>query len=246
MKNKRKIFKTFFIYFLLFFAFVISPLRAADITSTNFIIRDPLIGAGSGYSSSTNFQVGSSNNLNIQGYSSSTNFIGEYGFQYYQGVVNPSIQFSISDTTIEFGPLSSSQATWADDSAGSSTDVAGHTMTIRTNAPSGYAISYNGPLLTSGGDSIDSASLSSNADGNPGTEEFGIGFSTNGDATITDGYRHADPDWTFVASTPTTVVSETVPTAIETISAYYIANISTVTPAGSYSTGITYIATGNF
>jgi len=209
MKKRKTFFKNFLLFFILSFLFAERVIYASDITSTNFIVRDPVVGAGSGYSSSTNFQVGSSNNLNIQGYSSSTNFIGEYGFQYYQGVVNPSIAFSISDSTIEFGALSTAQATWADNAGGSTTDVVAHTMTIRTNAPSGYVVSYNGPLMTTSGGNIDPASINNNADGTPGTEEFGISVSTDGDATIATGYNHADPDWTYVVSTPTTIVSET-------------------------------------
>ncbi len=160
--------------------------------------------------------------------------------------VAPTITFTISDNTIEFGTLSSSQATWADNSAGSSTDVAAHTMTVATNATGGYLVSYNGATLTSGGDTITVASVSADANGTPGTEQFGLSISTNGDATIVDGYRHADPDWTWVASTTTTIFSETGPTATETFSAYYLANIAAITEAGAYSTTATYIATATF
>lgn len=160
--------------------------------------------------------------------------------------VNSTITFTISDTTIEFGTLSSSAATWADDSGGNATDTVAHTLTVATNADNGYAVTYFGPTLTSGGNTISVAAVSSNADGTPGTEEFGLSIATNGDATITDGYRHADPDWTWVASTTTSIITETGPTATETFSAYYIANISGLTEAGAYSTTATYIATASF
>ena len=123
-------------------------------------------------------------------------------------------------------------------------------MAISTNANNGYAITYNGATLTSGSNTIDVASITNDADGTPGTEEFGMGFSTDGDATIATGYDHnatpANRDWAFVDSTTTTVVSETGPTATETISAFYLANIAGNTEAGNYSTSITYIATATF
>jgi hypothetical protein len=120
-------------------------------------------------------------------------------------------------------------------------------MTVATNATGGYIVSYNGATLTSGSDTINVASLTDNADGNPGTEEFGLSIATNGDATITSGYAYAGtPDWTWVASTTTTIISETVPTATETFSMHYLANITGATEAGSYSTTATYIATATF
>lgn len=161
--------------------------------------------------------------------------------------VTPTITFSISDLTVGFGTLSASQATWATgDTNGSATDTVAHTLAVATNASGGYAVTYNGATLTSGSDTIDVASINGDANGTPGTEEFGLSISTDGDATIASGYNHADPDWTWVASTTTTIASETGPTATETISARYIANIAGDTEAGSYSTTVTYIATGTF
>lgn len=166
--------------------------------------------------------------------------------------VDPSITFTISDTTIEFGTLSASAATWADNAAGSASDVAAHTMGIATNAATGYAITYNGATLTGTPGTISVAAITNDADGTTDgtTEQFAMGFSTSGDATIATGYDHnvtaGSRDWTFVASTTTTIASEIVPTATETISAFYLANIATTTEPGSYSTNITYIATGTF
>lgn len=165
--------------------------------------------------------------------------------------VDPTITFTVSDNAIGFGSLSASAATWANGAAtGSATDTSAHNLTIATNAQSGYAVTYNGATLTSGSNTIDVASITNDADGTQGSEQFGMGFSTDGNATIATGYDHnATPtsrDWTFVASTTTTIVSETVSTATETISAFYLANIAATTQAGSYTTTITYIATAVF
>ena len=161
--------------------------------------------------------------------------------------VAPTITFTISDNTIEFGTLSSSAARWADDSAGSATDVAAHTLTAATNATGGYIVSYNGATLTSGGDTITVASLTDDADGVQGSESFGLSIATDGDATITSGYAYAGtPDWKWIASATTTIITEAGPTATETFDMHYLANIASTTEAGDYSTTATYIATGTF
>ncbi|MCA9353414.1 hypothetical protein KC842_00895 [Candidatus Nomurabacteria bacterium] len=166
--------------------------------------------------------------------------------------VDPSITFTVDDTTVGFGTLSASTGRWATGDtngtdASETTPTAAHTMTVGTNASSGYSITYNGATLTSGANTIDVASVTGDGDGTPGTEEFGLSVSTDGDATIASGYqRDATPDFAFVASTATEIVSETGPTATETLSVSYLANISSLTEAGSYSTDVTYIATAAY
>ncbi|MFA6272531.1 MAG: hypothetical protein WC693_05530 [Patescibacteria group bacterium] len=166
--------------------------------------------------------------------------------------VDPSITFAISDTAIGFGDLVSANARFAtSDATGSDTDsAAAHTLSVGTNATDGYIVTYYGTTLTSSGDTISVAAISNDENGTAGTEQFAMGFSTDGNTTIPAGYDHnataGSRDWTFVASTLTTIASETAPTATETISAFYLANIAADTEAGSYSTDITYIATATF
>lgn len=164
------------------------------------------------------------------------------------GTVGSTFTFTVSDNVIGFAALTSANARYATgDAAGSDVEVAAHTMSVATNATDGYAVTYNGPTLTSGTDTIDVASISNDDDGTPGTEEFGLSISSDGDATIAAGYVNTTPaDWAWVASTTTTIVSEIVPTATETFSAYYIGNIATTTETGTYTSTITYIATGTF
>ncbi len=167
--------------------------------------------------------------------------------------VDPTITFSISDVAIGFGSLSSSTGRWATGdalggNASATTPTAAHTLALATNAQSGWAITYSGATLTSGSNTItDAATIDEDSDGTPGSEQFGLGASTDGDATIASGYlRDSAADFDFVPSTTTTLVSESVETATETISVSYLANIAAVTEAGSYTTTITYIATGTF
>ncbi len=165
--------------------------------------------------------------------------------------VDPSITFTISDVAIGFGTLSSTAARWATgNAAGSATDASAHNLTVATNATSGYALTYNGATLTSGGNTITAASITNDADGTQGSEQFAIGVDVDQGSTVASGYDHnATPgnrDWNFVPSTTTTIVSRTSATNTETINAYYLANIAGVTEAGSYSTSVTYIATATF
>ncbi len=172
--------------------------------------------------------------------------------------VNSSITFTISDTTIGFGTLSVTTGRWATSDGSSSgggdasaaTPTVAHTMTVATNATDGYAVTYNGATLTNDtSDTISVATIAGDSDGTPGTEQFALAVSTDGDATITSGYgrtANGTSPFKFVASTITTIISETAPTATETFSVSYLANISGTTEPGSYSTNITYIATGVF
>jgi hypothetical protein len=161
--------------------------------------------------------------------------------------VGQTLSFSISDNTIGFGTLSSSGPRYATGTTGSGTETSAHDLVIGTNASSGYTVTYNASTtLVSGSDEIDIATITGDADGTAGAEQFAINFATDGDATIVTTYANASDNWDMATGTATTIVSETVPTADETISAYYLANIASLTPAGSYSASFVYIATANY
>ncbi len=166
--------------------------------------------------------------------------------------VDPTITFTLidasaSDNAIGFGTLTTGAARYANAaSTGSASDISAVTMTVATNASSGYVLSYLGDTLKSGSDSIAVATISGDADGTPGSAQFATGYTTNGSSTITAGYENASNNWNYVANTTTTIVSRTTPTSTETIGGHYLANIAGNTPAGAYSTTVTYIATGTF
>ncbi|MFA7285704.1 MAG: hypothetical protein WC011_02560 [Candidatus Paceibacterota bacterium] len=81
MIKKNFVTKIFILSFLLLLSFFNA--FAEDLTSTNFIVRDPIIGTGGSYGTSTNFKLYGSGNANISGQGSSTNFIGRSGFLYF-------------------------------------------------------------------------------------------------------------------------------------------------------------------
>jgi hypothetical protein len=157
--------------------------------------------------------------------------------------VSPTISFSLSSNSVSLGTLSTGAA-----------GTGSHTLVSATNAPGGYAISYNGPTLTSGANTL---AAYSNGASSPGTGGFGINLVANttpsigsaitttaGTCAAATGYGTAN-QYNFVASTSTTITNVTAP-ANCTFTASYVANISAVTPAGSYTSAITYVDTGTF
>ena len=164
--------------------------------------------------------------------------------------VDPTITFTNDDVAIGFGTLTTSNARFATaDATGTGSDTTAHTLTVGTNAPSGYTLTYNGATLTgtpSGTITALTAGITDDADGTPGSSQFGISGALTGSGSMASGYDNSGTaDWKFVASTTTTLASYSSPTS-DSIAMHYLANIASTTPAGSYTTTITYIATGNF
>ena len=165
--------------------------------------------------------------------------------------VAQSLTFSISDNTIGFGTLSSTASRWATgDEAGTGTaDTAAHTMAASTNSGSGYTITVNGNTLTSGANTINPIGAAA-APPTTGTEQYGINLTyTGGSGTATAPYNDATLPYTYAFDTaafPDEVASSAGASADTTYSVYYVANIAGATEAGSYTSTLTYIATGNF
>lgn len=164
--------------------------------------------------------------------------------------VDPSVTFSISDVAIGFGVLSAAQECWAEGTppaSCNSTKQVAHTLSAGTNATGGVAVTYNGATLTSGGNTIDVADINGDADGTPGTEQFAIGVDDNGATfTIVTDYDENSDNYKFVAGATTPLFSSSGPVTSTAVDTHYIANIAANTEAGSYTTSITYIATGTF
>jgi hypothetical protein len=165
------------------------------------------------------------------------------------GTVNQSLTFSVSANTISFGTLSSSAPQYANSSSGSSSDVVAHTLAVATNGASGYTITVQGATLTAPGSFTITAIGATPAVSAPGTKQFGIYATKAGgvNGTIAAPYATASSfGYDATATTATTFASGTGATSTETYSLHYIANISPTTEAGSYSTSLTYVASGNF
>ncbi|HBM45740.1 MAG: membrane protein ORF65 [Parcubacteria group bacterium GW2011_GWF2_38_76] len=158
--------------------------------------------------------------------------------------VAQSLTFTVSDATIYFGTLGSGAAKYASTTEGGDTvAVPAHTMQAATNATGGYSIAVTGSTLTSGDDTITAIGATSVAS-SAGTEQFGVRLSSvSGGGTVATEYGTADE---FAYLTTDQVASNATVTAADVYSATYIANIAALTEAGSYSTTLTYTATGSF
>lgn len=162
--------------------------------------------------------------------------------------VDPTLTFSNDDATVGFGTLTSANARYAtSDTNGTATaNTTAHTLTIGTNAPSGYTLTYNGALLTSGSNTIAAATITGDADGTPGSAQFALDATVTGTGTASSGYERASNNYNFVAGSATQLASASAPVSSDTVAVRYIANIAASQAAGSYSTNLTYVVTGNF
>ena len=160
--------------------------------------------------------------------------------------VAQTLTFTVSDNTIGFGPLSSGAARFANGAgSGDATEVEAHNLTASTNAGGGYVISITGTTLTFGAHII-TAIGSSNTPSSPGTEQFGVrANATAGTGVVSAPYAAAG----FALDTsgfPDEFASAPGATVTTTFSVRYVANIATMTEAGSYTANLTYTATGRF
>jgi len=158
--------------------------------------------------------------------------------------VNPTLTLAISSATVALGIIST---------AGPSTGS--HTVQVSTNASGGFLLTYNGPTLTSGSNTIA-------ADGTQATPAnitagFGINMVKNTIPSVganvvqnagtcqapAPDYGNANKFSYFII---TTNLTNQITPADCTYTVSYVADISAVTPAGAYSTAITYVASGSF
>jgi len=159
-----------------------------------------------------------------------------------------SITFSNSDSSIGFGALASNSVTYANGAGtGSILDTIAHTFNIQTTAKSGYSLSYVGPTLTSGSNTI-LACMDLGTGGTPGLSQFAMSGNLTGTNTgaMQSDYNYATPLWSYSTGGSHVLASSSGPVSADTIDMHYEANILPTTPAGSYTTTITYILTGNF
>ncbi len=161
--------------------------------------------------------------------------------------VDPSLTFSITDTAIGFGSLSSTAARFATgDGTGSATETGAHDLVAGTNATGGYSITLNGATLTSGAADTITAIGGTNSASSVGSEQFGVRYTASGGSgTVSAPYAAAG--YAFdTANFPDEIASVSGPSADTTYSARYIANIASNTEAGTYTADLTYIATATF
>ena len=159
------------------------------------------------------------------------------------------IVFNISSGSVGFGNLSSSNARYCNAvGTGSATDVEGNNLTVTTFAAGGYSVFVQGASLSSGNHTI-TAMGNSNIAPSPGFEQFGLrAIATGGLGVVQspyDGSGFAFP--TNASTVPSVVASASSGNGVATTySIHYVADIAPLTPAGNYSTSLTYIVSGSF
>jgi hypothetical protein len=164
-------------------------------------------------------------------------------------VAQQNITFSLSANSVDFGSLSSSATRYATSSAGGSASEPGggaHTISVSTNAGSGYTLTVSGATLTSGANTITAIGATA-ASPAVGTNQFGLRATVSGGTgTVVAPYNDTTPKYGYDTSTQPDVLATASAGSTDTYTVNYIANISATKPAGSYTTTLTYIATASF
>lgn len=155
--------------------------------------------------------------------------------------VDETLTFTLATATIALGHLSPS-TTGSDGT---------HSMVVGTNAKTGYAVKYAGTTLTSAGS--DTIAALSGADYAAGTPGFGmnlaynttpvLGVAKSGPGSVSIGYGTADQ---FKFLTGDSIAEAAGPSANTTYTLSFAAAVGSATPAGAYTTVLTYTATANF
>ncbi len=254
----------------LFLCFLVASLGvsvyASDLTSTNFIIHDPIVGTGGGFGTSTNFQaVGSGNILGSMGGASSASFKANYGFLYYQDVAQ-TITFDI-DTAGDFsngessapysvplGTLSTASVKVSDTSTikmivleGDSNAAGGVVVTVKSAGGASGLTSATVPV-----DSIPSSTGTMSA----GTANYGLCVATSGLTGFSRSTGYVSDTCALSSGTNGIRALSTTPISIVNSSGALTnghaevvvnATISTTSPAHTdYTDTLTFIMTGTF
>lgn len=169
------------------------------------------------------------------------------------GLVQQSISFVISTSTLYFGTLSSITTKYASstNTTGDTVESVAHTLAVGTNAPYGYAITARGQTLTSQQNPLNTISAigAVATASSTGIEQFGIRATAAGGtgSTISATFSGASTyGYDGTATTSTLFASGSGSTNTTTYSLRYVANIAGVTEAGTYAANLVYVATANF
>lgn len=166
--------------------------------------------------------------------------------------IDPYITFNLTTNSVT---LTKSGGGNPDSSHTGYNQGAANTLEAYTNAASGYGITYYGDTLKYNGNSI--AAMATKTTSTTNTEQFGINLKQNttpstganksgsGSGTAASDYDTAD-QFRYIVNTTTPLASAGVATLSNIFTVTYIVNVGQTTPAGAYSTTITYICTGNF
>lgn len=165
--------------------------------------------------------------------------------------VQPSLSFSISDTSVGFGTLTENNVYYATGDENGATSEPGAdlpvNLTVSTNAPNGVAITVkdaNDGLYSSDASYTISAVASSAVSG--GSEGFGVYGKGAASLTIDEGFDNDTTSDVAISSSYQTFATAASSVSGADVDLVMNAGVSGTTPAGGYSDTITCIATGKF
>ena len=217
----------------------------ATSSSSNYKINEDFVGPGGGTSSSTNYQVS-----DTVGAASIGEAMGN-AYRVFSGVPTPDeprLAFSVDTSSVDLGTLSIG-----------STATGEAYFSVLNYTSFGYIVQVVGNPPTYGSHSL--SALTSPTGPSAGTEQFGINTVANTSPSSFGNDPQQVPDNTFSFGTAASgydtanlykyVSGNTIAQAVKqsgqtTFTISFIANISTVTPGGSYSTSLNLIATGTY
>jgi hypothetical protein len=264
-ERKHFILKIFVILFLLFKASYFSD--AMDLSSSSFIVRDPVIGTFGGFGTSTDFQLVSSGNMNLSGVGSSASYQTRYGFLYYAapataGTITFDLDTSVADAETDTPySVALGAVTTTDTRVSGSTDSVNMIIAEgETNATTGMVVTVRNSNGSNGmtSTSVPADNINS-ADGTmaDGTENYGLCVITS----TLSGYSRASPydsgscatnsetnDIQGLTSTGESILNSAGAPLVGGHAEISVnAAISGVTPAhNDYNDTLTFIATGTF
>jgi len=151
------------------------------------------------------------------------------------------------------GSAAGSQVNLGIGSSGS-TSTGTSIIAASTNGSTGYSVTVAGTTLTSGANTV--TALGSGGTSTIGSSQFGfnlaganttpvVGAAESGTGTATASANYGTNN-NFRFLTGDTVATAGGPTNANTFTVGYIANIAGITPAGVYTSNLTYTATANF
>lgn len=236
---------------LVLLCLVVSPVLAQESTSPNYRVNEYQFGSGGNVdNTSASYRANTSVGSLGVGRSASTNYFAEAGFVTPN---EPFLELFINTTSVDLGTLDTT-----------TTATGNSVFWVRTYLSSNYVVQTMSPPPTSEGGAV------INAKGvlgvpSPGTEEFGINLVDNSnpdigsnslnvpDGSFADGevvtgyntpdqFKYAQGD--IIARSAANATNQAVGRTDYTIS--YIANISSITEAGSYVMVHDIVVTGTY
>jgi hypothetical protein len=171
------------------------------------------------------------------------------------GQVNPTLSFSITDTAIGFGTVTSAaiKHATADEQGAASEPASGNPtqLSVSTNADDGAVIeirdtnSNSTSGMYSAGTGTTLTSVASTGVG-AGTEEFGVYGKNASSLTIAEGFDNDSNADSAITTTFQTLASSTAPVSSATVDVAALAAVAATTPAGTFADTLYVVATGKF